>query len=203
MNVRQLEDNRGNRGTDRMESTEGIEEIEGTVWRNINKQLKWIAYYCAKKTAWKSIRTFTLQFYATYWCPKMASNDRRKFRFFWSNQKINFLTYSNILNFATYLKGKSKPPSVFLRLDYHTDFSWLLWRPKSKHARDVAITFNIEISCLAFCFVKGHLISKWFLGPSISSKKRTNELDFTAMIRENDLFLFIFWRKSTTPTNHF
>ena len=136
-----------------MERTEGIQEIEGTVWQNINKQLKWIAYYCAKKTAWKSIRTFTLQFYATYWCPKMASNDRRKFRFFWSNQKINFLTYSNILNFATYLKGKSKPPSVFLRLDYHTDFSWLLWRPKSKHARDVAITFNIEISCLAFCFV--------------------------------------------------
>ena len=31
------------------------------------------------------------------------------------------------------------------------------------------------------CQVKGQLISKWFLGSSISSKKRTNEFVFTTM----------------------
>ena len=40
--------------------------------------------------------------------------------------------------------------------------------------------------------VKGQLISKWFLGSSISSKKRTNEFDFTTMISQVDLFSFIF-----------
>ena len=29
--------------------------------------------------------------------------------------------------------------------------------------------------------IKGQLISKWFLGSSISSKKRTNEFVFTSM----------------------
>ena len=38
---------------------------------------------------------------------------------------------------------------------------------------------------------------------SISSKKWTNKFDFTTVIPKVDLFLFIFWRKSTTPKNHF
>ena len=50
---------------------------------------------------------------------------------------------------------------------------------------------------------KRQLISKRFLGSSISSKKRTNELDFSTMIPQVDLFLFVFWRKLTTPKNHF
>ena len=50
---------------------------------------------------------------------------------------------------------------------------------------------------------KGQLISKCFLGSSISSKKQTNEFDFTTMIPQVDLFLFVFWRKSTTQKNHF
>jgi hypothetical protein len=50
---------------------------------------------------------------------------------------------------------------------------------------------------------KGQLISKWFLGSSISSKKRTNEFNFTTMIPQVDLFSFVFWRKLTTPKNHF
>ena len=50
---------------------------------------------------------------------------------------------------------------------------------------------------------KGQLISKWFLGSSISSKKRTNKFDFTTMIPQVDLFSFVFWRKSTTSKNLF
>ena len=41
------------------------------------------------------------------------------------------------------------------------------------------------------------------MGSSISFKKRTNKFDFTSMIPQIDLFLFVFWRKSTTPKNHF
>ena len=48
---------------------------------------------------------------------------------------------------------------------------------------------------------KGQIISKWFLVPLISSKKRTKEFDFTTMIPLVDLFLFVFWRKSKTPKN--
>ena len=36
--------------------------------------------------------------------------------------------------------------------------------------------------------VKGQLISKWFLGSSIFSRKRTNVFDFTTMIPQVDLF---------------
>ena len=51
--------------------------------------------------------------------------------------------------------------------------------------------------------IKGQVISKWFLGSSISSKKWTNEFNFTTMISQVDLFSFVFWRKSMTPKNHF
>ena len=51
--------------------------------------------------------------------------------------------------------------------------------------------------------IKGQLISKGVLMYSISSKKRTKELDFTTMIPQIDLFSFVFWRKSKTPKNHF
>ena len=40
-------------------------------------------------------------------------------------------------------------------------------------------------------------------GSSISSKEWTNKFDFTTMIPQVDLFSFVFWRKSTTPKNHF
>ena len=36
-----------------------------------------------------------------------------------------------------------------------------------------------------------------------SSKKRTNEFDFTTMIPQFDLFLFVFWKKLKTPKGHF
>ena len=51
---------------------------------------------------------------------------------------------------------------------------------------------------------KGQLISKWFLGLSISSKKRKNERIWLYYYdTQVDLFSFVFWRKSTTPKNHF
>ena len=54
-----------------------------------------------------------------------------------------------------------------------------------------------------FLLFKGQLISKWFLRSSISSKQQTSEFDFTIMIPQVNLFLFIFWRKSTTSKNLF
>ena len=36
-----------------------------------------------------------------------------------------------------------------------------------------------------------------------SSKKRTNEFDFTTMIPQVDLFSFVFWKKLKTPKRHF
>ena len=50
---------------------------------------------------------------------------------------------------------------------------------------------------------KGQLILKGVLMSSISSKKRTKEFDFTTMIPQIDLFLFVFWRKSKTRKKPF
>ena len=50
---------------------------------------------------------------------------------------------------------------------------------------------------------KGQIISKEFLMSSISSKKWTKKFDSTTMIPQVDFFLFVFWRKSKTPKNHF
>ena len=61
----------------------------------------------------------------------------------------------------------------------------------------------IKKSFQKFPIFKGQLISKGVLMSSISSKKRTKEFDFTAMIPKIDLFSFVFWRKSKTPKNHF
>ena len=36
-----------------------------------------------------------------------------------------------------------------------------------------------------------------------SSKKRTNEFDFTTMIPQVDLFTFVFWKKLKTLKGHF
>ena len=36
-----------------------------------------------------------------------------------------------------------------------------------------------------------------------SSKKRTDEFDFTTIIPQVDLFLFVFWEKLKTPKRHF
>ena len=69
-----------------------------------------------------------------------------------------------------------------------TPICWLIGHPKANFK---------EAS------TKGQLVSKCFLGSSISSKKWTNEFDFTTMIPQVDLFSFVFWRKSTTQKNHF
>ena len=39
--------------------------------------------------------------------------------------------------------------------------------------------------------------------PTFLPKKWTNKFDFTTMILQVNLFSFVFWRKSTTPKNHF
>ena len=63
------------------------------------------------------------------------------------------------------------------------------------------ITLSL-IKTLAVAF-KGQLISKWFFGSSISSKKRTSKFDFATMKPQVDLFSFVFWRKLKTPKGHF
>ena len=42
---------------------------------------------------------------------------------------------------------------------------------------------------------KGQTKSKWFFQANVSSKKRTNEFDFTTMIPKVDLFSFVFLEK--------
>ena len=51
-------------------------------------------------------------------------------------------------------------------------------------------------------FTKGQLISKGLFGILNSSKKGTKKFDFTTMIPQVDLFLFI-WKKLKTPKRHF
>ena len=50
---------------------------------------------------------------------------------------------------------------------------------------------------------KGQITSKGFLMSLISSKKPTEEFDFTTMIPQVDLFSIIFWKKSKTSKNLF
>ena len=45
--------------------------------------------------------------------------------------------------------------------------------------------------------------SKWFFQVAVSSKKRTNKVDFTTMIPQVDLFSFIFWKILKTPKRYF
>ena len=50
---------------------------------------------------------------------------------------------------------------------------------------------------------KGQTKSKWFFQADVSSKKQTNEFDFTTMIPQVDLFSFVFWKKLKPPKRHF
>ena len=50
---------------------------------------------------------------------------------------------------------------------------------------------------------KGQAKSKWFFQADVSSKKPTNEFDFTTMIPQVDLLSFVFWKKLKTPKRHF
>ena len=50
---------------------------------------------------------------------------------------------------------------------------------------------------------KGQLFSKGFFGILNSPKKRTKKIDFTSMIPQVDLFLFVFWEKLKPQKRHF
>ena len=52
------------------------------------------------------------------------------------------------------------------------------------------------------CKTKGQTKSKWFFQTDVSSKKLT-KFDFTTMIPQVDLFLYVFWKKLETPKRHF
>ena len=52
-------------------------------------------------------------------------------------------------------------------------------------------------------FYKGRLISKGIFGILNSLKKLTKKYDFTTMIPQVDLFLFIFWEILKTQKIHF
>ena len=52
-------------------------------------------------------------------------------------------------------------------------------------------------------FYKGRLISKGIFGILNSLKKLTKKYDFTTMIPQVDLFLFIFWEILKTLKRHF
>ena len=50
---------------------------------------------------------------------------------------------------------------------------------------------------------KGQTKSQQFFQADVPSKNRTNEFNFTSMIPQVDLFLFVFWKKLKTPKRHF
>ena len=50
---------------------------------------------------------------------------------------------------------------------------------------------------------KGQTNSKRFFQADVSSNKRTNKFNFTTMIPQDDLCLFIFWKKLKTPKRNF
>ena len=52
-------------------------------------------------------------------------------------------------------------------------------------------------------YTEGQLISIWLFGIIDFLQKRTNKFNFTTIIPQIDLFLFVFWRNSTYPKNHF
>ena len=51
---------------------------------------------------------------------------------------------------------------------------------------------NCTVVCSWEC-VKGHLISKCLFGIFNSFKNRTKKFDFTTMVTQVELFLFVFW----------
>ena len=57
------------------------------------------------------------------------------------------------------------------------------------------IVYVARVRYVSPWLTKGQLVWKWFLGSLIFSKRRMNEFDFTTS--------FVFWRKLTTPKNHF
>ena len=57
--------------------------------------------------------------------------------------------------------------------------------------------------CDILLYSKGQTKSKLFFQADVSSKKRTNEFNFTTMIPQVDLFSFVFWKKLKTPKRHF
>ena len=64
-----------------------------------------------------------------------------------------------------------------------------------------------EIECqekvTGWVLFKGQTKLKWFFESDVSSKKWTNEFDFTTMIPQVDLFSFVFWKKLKTSKRHF
>ena len=88
---------------------------------------------------------------------------------------------------------------------------WTWKGPTKSAASSVAFNFiwlntvaEISKSCPKIITVsKGQKKSKCFFQADISLKKQTNEFDFTTMIPQVNLFLFVFWRKLKTPRRHF
>ena len=84
----------------------------------------------------------------------------------------------------------------------------LFWR-KPYHWVDQMLVswFNLVASFCNVWFtnliiIKGQTKSKWFFQADVSSKKQTNEFDFTTMKPQVDLFSFLFWKKLKAPKRH-
>ena len=78
----------------------------------------------------------------------------------------------------SFFDGQSlKKSKYFLVAELETPLAKLLW----PILRQESLTDRIYILTKYFEIVKGQVISKWFWGSSISSKKRTNEFVFTTM----------------------
>ena len=61
----------------------------------------------------------------------------------------------------------------------------------------------VKFLILTLKMVKGRHIQNDFFQADVSSKKLTNEFDFTTMIPQVNLFSFVFWKKLKTLKIHF
>ena len=119
---------------------------------------------------------------------RTLSNIKLKNRFFYAWQKggrkwcHSYQLYINWLLLASYYKYSSYYTYSLVNFPYFSNIRTVQLKKK-----------NLS---------KGQTKSKWFFQADVSSKKWTNEFNFTTMIPQVDLFSFVYWKKSKTPENH-
>ena len=70
------------------------------------------------------------------------------------------------------------------------------------HFCDVRMLSRCRVSIIFLC-INGQTKSKWIFSSDVSSKKRTNEFDFTIMISSGRLVFVRFLEEIDDPKNHF
>ena len=82
-------------------------------------------------------------------------------------------------------------------------YNVLIFSYALRNIRSLIVFFLLYDNNKKSWLTEGRTESKWFVQAAVSSKKQTNEFDFTTMIHQVDLFSFIIWKKLKTPKRHF